>query len=110
MPVDLNWLGTTGWLDGDKATVKIPQSVLRELVDEVKVGRGEQSQTALAKIDSIIDRVTEILKNGEGETKWLAQYTLRLMQASLELNPHLERISSKSFGPRVKFEVALRDE
>lgn len=68
----------------------------------------EQLYEKLQKIGRRIDAVAH--RNADPEVKWLVQYTLRLLQADIELFSHLQRLSDTGFVPRVKLEVAMKDE
>lgn len=115
--IDLKWLESTPWLHGEQATVKIPQSVLKELYEEVKERRGEWEEikntpTALAMERRLV--ALHILAQEEGkenpDLKWATGYALRLLGACQEIRFHLKRISSPHFIPRAKLEAAMRGE
>lgn len=116
MPVDLNWLDSTGWLYGEKATVKIPQSVLQELVAEVREQRGESAKDN-KKEPTVKDMEMRLIAlhvaaQEEGkenpELKWATGYSLVLLKACQELLFHLRRLSDSSFQSRTKLEAAMR--
>lgn len=117
MAVDLNWLDSTPWLHGDKATVKIPQAVLKELVSEIKERRGDWKEEKITPTAQDMERrlvALHILAQEEGkknpDLKWATGYALRLLGACQEVLFHLKRISSPHFISRAKLEAAMRGE
>jgi hypothetical protein len=54
-------------------------------------------------------RIKALLQHSDPEVRWLAGYAHNLMLAGLQMQAHLERISSPNFEPRIQLEKALED-
>jgi hypothetical protein len=115
--LDLKWLESTPWLHGEQSTVKIPQSVLKELYEEVKERRGEWQEVKDTPTARDMERrllALHILAQEEGkenpDLKWATGYALRLLAACQEVLWHLKRLSSPHFVSRGKLEAAMRGE